>query len=208
VTHSLLETIQKIVRQELKQQRHADLAIVEERHPHTDDGDTDNYACSVKLRDTEIVLKQVPVATSRIGSAALPEVGDLVLVQYLRGDINAPVITGCFYNDEDRPPVSDEGQSVIHLPLGAEDADAVHIQMTSGDTREITITLGEGMSLTMKDDDPVVALDIADGKAQLSIARDGAVSLETKGDIDIKGGTVTVEAESELNLKGGTINLN
>ncbi len=116
MTLTLFESIQRIVQEELRQRAHggarrrAGAASVRRR---------DNYACTVVLRDSEIVLRHVPVATSRIGTVAIPAVGELVLVQFVGGDINAPVIVGRLYNDEDRPPENDDGQAVLHLPLGA-----------------------------------------------------------------------------------------
>src|SRR5438552_1540951 len=98
MTLTLFETIQHIIQEELRQIRTAELAVVQEQHPHASESDTDNYACSVRLRNSGIVLKQVPIATSRIGSVSIPSTGDLVLVQFIGGDINAPVITGSFYN--------------------------------------------------------------------------------------------------------------
>jgi uncharacterized protein involved in type VI secretion and phage assembly len=215
VSVSLFETIRRIVKEEIRQIRTAELAVVQEQHPHADDSDKDNYACTVALRDSGIVLKQVPVATSRIGLAGIPAVGDLVLVQFIEGDINAPVITGRLYNDEDRPPINTDGQLVLHLPLGAEDSDAVHVELTTGENREVIIKLGDGLSVKVKDDDPVVVLTVDGGKATLQIDRDGAVTLESQGNLKIKGGeisvegqTINVEAQSELNLKGGVVNIN
>jgi uncharacterized protein involved in type VI secretion and phage assembly len=208
MTLTLFETIQKIVQEELRQIRTAEIAVVQERHPHAEESDKDNYSCTVALRNSGIVLKQVPVATARIGAACLPEVGNMVLVQFIGGDINAPVITGCLYNDEDRPPVNQDGQSVAHLPLDAEESDAVHLELKSGETRGVIVKIGKGLALNLQDDDPVVELKVDDGKATLTIARDGTVSLETDGDISIKGGTIGIEAQNELNLKGGTVNIN
>jgi hypothetical protein len=94
MTLTLFETIQKIVQEELRQIRTAEIAVVQERHPHAEDSDKDNYACTVELRNSGIVLKQVPVATSRIGTTCLPEVGNTVLVQFIGGDITAPVKNG------------------------------------------------------------------------------------------------------------------
>ena len=133
---------------------------MESLHPHADESDTDNYALTVRLRDSDIVLKQVPVTTSRLGQAHSPGVGDLVLVQFIGGDINAPVITGSLYSDEDRPPVNDDGLAVIHLPQGAEDADAAHIELASKDARELAIRLGEGLTVNLRDDDPAVEIDV------------------------------------------------
>jgi phage baseplate assembly protein gpV len=208
LTLTLYETVQRIVQEELGRVRTAELAIVQEQHPHADDSDKDNYACTVRLRDSGIVLEQVPVATSRIGCASIPAVNELVLVQFVGGDINAPIITGRLYNDEDRPPVNDDGQAITHLPLGAEDGDAVHIELHSGETRELVFKLGGGMEVNVRDDDPVVELKVDGGKLTLQVDRDGAVVLESQGKVELKGNEISIEAQGQLNLKGGTVNIN
>ena len=216
MTLSLFETIQRIVQQELGRVRTAELAIVQEQHPHAGDSDKDNYACTVALRDSGIVLKQVPVATQRIGAVSIPAVGELVLVQFIGGDINAPVITGRLYNDEERPPVNDDNQAIVHLPLAAEDSDAVHLELHSGDTRQVLIKLGDGISVTIQDDDPVLIVEVDSGKVTVQIDRDGAVNVESQGDLSVKGNNVNIEAQGDLNLKAGgnaniqgaTVNLN
>lgn len=208
MTPSLFETIRRIVHQELGQIRTAELAVVKELHAHESESDNANYACSVELRNSGLALKQVPVATGQIGSVSIPAVGELVLVQFIGGDINAPVITGRLYNAEDRPPVNAAGQFVLHLPLGAGDSDAVHVQLQSGDARTLMLKLGGGLSVQLQDDDPAVAIEVDGGKAKLTIAKDGAVTVESQGDVSVKGNQITIEAQAQLNLKGATINLN
>jgi len=213
---NLYETIRRIVQEELCALRTAELAVVQEQHPHAGDDDKDNYACTVVLRNTGLVLAQVPVATQRIGQAAIPAVGDLVLVHFLGGDINAPVITGSLYNDQDRPPVNDDGQMVLHLPLGAADSDAVKLLVHSGDTRSIELALGSGLTVLLQDDDPAVRVEIDGGKATVQIDRDGAVSVKSQGDVTVeaqgnlvfKGTEINVEAQATLTLKGATVNIN
>jgi len=208
VTDSLFSTIRRIVQEELGRIRTCELAIVEEIHPHADESDKDNYACTVALRDSGIVLKQVPLATGRIGTVSIPSVGEMVLVQFMHGDINAPVITARLYNDEDRPPQNDENQLIMHLPLAADDADAVHLELHSGEERQLLFKLGDGLELSIKDDDPVVELKVDGGKAALTIARDGAVKVESQADIQIVGdANISIEAGGELNLKGSVANL-
>jgi phage baseplate assembly protein gpV len=207
--HTLFDTIRRLVQEEVRRLRTAELAVVQEQHAHADESDKDNYACTVALRDTGIVLKQVPVATPRIGTVSIPAVGELVLVQFIGGDINAPVIIGRLYNDEDRPPVNDDNQGILHLPLGAGDSDAVHAELHSGDSREIVLKLGDGLELNLKDDDPVVEIKVDGGKGVVAIARDGAITIESQGDINMTGGgSINIEASGELNLKGSVINLN
>lgn len=211
----LVATLRALVRDELARLRTAELAVVQELHPHASDSDGDNYACTVALRDSGLVLSRVPVATQRVGSVAIPEVGELVLVQFIGGELNAPVITGRLYNDEDRPPANDAGQAVVHLPLGAADSDAVHGELRSGGERSLTLRLGDALEIHLKDDDPVVEVAIDGGKATLQVERDGAVSVVTQGDltveggkIEVKGQEINVEASGPLTLKGATIDLN
>lgn len=207
MTLTLFESIQQLVREEVGRMRTAELATVQKQHAHSSSGDSDNYACTVVLRDSGIVLARVPVATERIGSASIPAVGELVLVQFLNGDINAPVIVGRLYNDADRPPPNDDGQSILHLPLGASDDQAVHVELHS-DTRKAIVKLGSALALTVQDDDPVVKVDVA-GQASLKVGKDGSVTIESQTDISIKGSSnVTLEAAGKLTLKGATVNIN
>lgn len=86
-TATLYETIQKIVQTELKRQQSAELATVQESHPHSSDGDSDNYACTVVMRNTGLVLSHVPVATAKVGHVSIPLPGELVLVQFIGGGL-------------------------------------------------------------------------------------------------------------------------
>jgi phage baseplate assembly protein gpV len=208
VSADLLQTIRRIVQQELAGARGSELAVVEDIHPHAGAADSDNYACSVRLRDSGLLLRSVPVATQRIGAVSIPAPGELVLVQFIGGELNAPVITGRLYNDQDRPPPSDAGQAVLHLPLGASDAEAVHVALLSGDSREISIRLGDGLRLVLRDDDPVLEVAVDGGKGTLQLDRDGALTVKSGGAIHISGSDVAVEASGTLTLKGATVNIN
>lgn len=208
-------TLRRIIREELRSLRLPELAVVQEVHPHAEAGDDDNYACTVRLRDTGLVLARVPLATSRKGVAAIPDPGDLVLVQFLGGEANAPVITGSFYNDEDRPPPNAEGEAVLRLPVDAGEGEGVEVRLASADTAAATLALGASLRIELKDDDPVVVIDVGGGAARLTIDSDGTVTLTSAkalaiegGEVSVKGTAIRIEADGELTLKGATINLN
>lgn len=202
----LYDSIRQIVREELRQQRFAELAVVQEQHPHADSGDSDNYSCTVVMRDNGILLKQVPVMVLRKGAACIPDVGDLVLVQFLNGDINAPVIVGSLYNDEDRPPANNSGQMVFKLPL---QGGGVELLVDSENATSVALKVGNAATLTLADDDPVVSIDIDGGKATLEISRDGSMTLSSSNAVEIKAGAdMTIEAAGQLNLKGSVVNIN
>jgi hypothetical protein len=202
---NLYDTLRRIAQQELARVRTTELAVVQQVHPC----DPDNYSCTVVLRDSDMVLKQVPLTTPRKGVAMVPDVGDLVLVQFIGGQINAPVITGTLYNDQDRPPQNAEKQAVIHLPADSDASSALRIELNTDPANAMVLNIGGALKLTLIDDDPVVTLDVADGSATLTIARDGTVKLESSNALNIKaGGDIQIEAGGQLNLKGSKINLN
>ncbi|WP_019600796.1 phage baseplate assembly protein V [Teredinibacter turnerae] len=206
---SLFDTIRCIVQEELMRARQAELAVVQEQHPHADDADTDNYACTVALRDSGIVLKQVPVATPHIGCAAIPEIGELVLVQFIGGDINAPVISGRLYNDEDRPPANAAQQMITHLPASASAEEALHLELNSGDTKSAVLNIGSAVKVLLADDDPAVTVNVGDGAAVITITPGGEITIESQSDMKfISAANLDLEASGDLNLKGATINLN
>ena len=206
--NALLQTIRQIVRQELRRVQGAAVAIVQEQH-------TAEYACTVMLRDTEIVLRQVPVATARMGMASIPAINDLVLLQFIGGDINQPVIVGSLYNDEDVPPDNADGQAICQLPLGASGA-GIEIIANGLDTPSLVLRIGGNLELTLQDDDPAVNIDVGSGSAALTIDSDGTVaikggngfSIEAGADLTLKGANVTLEGAGEVTVKGAVINLN
>src|SRR5207247_11099594 len=98
---TIVSTIQEIVRQELRSGRAVALGLVEAVFPHATGGDGDNYGCDVRLKNSGLVLRRVPVATGHVGTVAIPNVGDLVLVAFDKGDVNQPIVIGRLYNDRD-----------------------------------------------------------------------------------------------------------
>lgn len=201
-TATLYETIQRIVQEELKRQQTAELATVQESHPHSSDSDRDNYACTVVMRNTGLVLAQVPIATSKVGHVSIPLPGELVLVQFIGGDLNAPVITGSFYTDQARPPVNKEQQALWQLPADADKSKAVRLQLSGKAPCEIQMQVGSACSVQLIDDDPVMTVKVGDA-ATVQIDRDGAVTVTSQGAIKVEASTIEMKAQTDFNLEAG-----
>ena len=141
--------------------------------------------------------------------ASIPDVGDLVLVQFLHGDINAPIIVGSLYNDEDRPPVSSSGQAVMQLPKGGAEGDGIHIKAVSEDESALTINIGGTVLVNLKDDDPAVEISVGDGSGTVTIDSDGTINVASSTELSIKSDAdMNIEASGTLNLKGSIVNIN
>jgi phage baseplate assembly protein gpV len=211
--NDLYDTLQKLVRHELRMRRFAELGQVQAVYP----SDPGNYDADVVLHATDLVLRHVPVLTPRKGHASLPEVGDLVLVEFMGGDVNRPVILGTLYNGDDRPPENAENTWVLQLPSGPDaKTSGLRVELRPSDPIGFTVSLkGDRFELVVQDDDPVATLTVAG--TRLSIDGSGAVTLEGGADVTVKasgnltleaGGSAEIKAGSTLALKAAKIDLN
>ena len=198
---NLLATIQKIFRQELRQLRFAEVGKVTELFSHESESDKNNYECTVQLRDSGLILQNVAVATQRVGSVSIPNVNDLVLVAFLNGSINAPVIVGRLYNDEDRPPVAKSHEFIYISPDAAE-----------SDIRRMFFEFPNGNKILLDDDKFVIEA----GSTKITVNNGGDVSMEVSGNMSIKAdsdiamdaqGNIDLKAQGDVNVSGVNVNI-
>jgi phage baseplate assembly protein gpV len=187
---SIIETIRKVAESEVRKLHIAELGVVTSVFPHSSDSDKENYECNVRLKDKDVELRKVPVATPHIGLADIPHVGDLVLLSFVNGDINSPIITGRLYNDEDRPPTS-KMEEIVYKPSYSKDNKLrrVYMHFPSGD-----------VTMTIYDDK--VKLHV--GKSDITIDPDGvlvetAKDIKMKADGDLSFKSMNIKLESDLN---------
>ena len=116
MSSNIVEVIRNIAQMEIKKIHTTELGIVTSVFPHASDSDKDNYECNIRLKDKGVELRKVPVATQQIGFVNILHTGDLVLVSFIGGNINSPIIVGRLYNEIDRPPTSEQEEIVYKPP--------------------------------------------------------------------------------------------
>jgi len=187
--HDLYGIIQAIVKEALSSLHITELGEVTEVFSHESDNDMNNYQVSVRLRDSGIILPRVSVATQRIGSVSIPNLGDLVIVQFIGGDLHHPVITGRVYNDVDRPPTAKPGE----WHYGTRDSEQSGI-------RRFSAVFPNNNSITIDDDAATVVM----GDATITLKNDGTLALEGTGDIRLKSdANITIQAGGDLMMQAG-----
>jgi hypothetical protein len=223
---SIVETIKEIVRAELRAVRVAELGVVDAVSPHADANDDDNYSCDVRLKNTGLLLKRVPVATSHIGSVAIPNVGDLVLLTFAKGDINQPILLSRLFTDDDRPPLNHPKELIMHLPLHASDERAIRTAVRNIDAqdppREVVINMDPKITVRMTDhtvratagscemtlnhpDGGSGTVTVLAGGTRITMNQDGDVTVQAMGNLRLQAdGAVELEAGTTLTLKAGT----
>ena len=194
----LIATLRAIVRDELQRSRAPELGTVSQVYARTGNDSKDNHQVNVKLRSSGLELQRVPVLVGRLGLSALPNQDDLVLVEFVDGDLNAPVVVGCLYDDQAHPPVA-QLHDVVYQPPDDQDSSV----------RRLHIELQSGSTITLDDDKLVLKL----GDTTLTVNRDGDVVIDAKGNIQLKSqgdieldasGDVKISAQSQLSLTGMT----
>jgi len=231
---TIVSTIQEIVRQEMRRVRVAEMGLVEAVFPHKSGGDNDNYACDLRLKNNGLLLKRVPVMTGHIGTAAIPNVGDLVLVVFDKGDVNQPIIIGRLYNERDRPPVNDTDEVIFRLPLAAADDKtikaAIRNHQSQSPPREmifemppkITVRVTDGtvratagkteMKLDQSNGSSGGTVTVIAGRTKIVMNQDGDITVEAAGamtlkatrDLSIEGQNVSIKSQLKTEIEAGT----
>lgn len=208
----IVALLRELIRAELARHAPSHLGVVEAVADHGSDADSENYGCDVRLRGRDLLLTGVPIATDHLGAVAPPAKGDLVLIHFVGGDPDQPVIAGRYYSDALRPPKYGQGEIITFLPVDAGESDRVELAIKGGKSgsRSWSLKLPSDLTITVTDKkvEAVVgsltlAIDADAGEA--SITTSGAtVTIADGGDITLKGnGNLTIEAQGNLEIKAG-----
>lgn len=147
----------------------------------------------VTLIDEELELPfadiMVRLANKDYGIVSVPSVGEEVIVGFLDGKINDPIILGSVFNSKAKPsikidPTSNEIISVV-FPMGLD------INMNSKENNQVmTITTKKGHVITVDDgSNEMVEIKAKSGQTNLKL--------------DFKGGEILINAEKKLTLSAG-----
>jgi hypothetical protein len=227
MSQRMVHAIRAIAREEVEHRWAPALGIV--TSVHGSDGFAD-HSCTVRLRESDLVLPRVPIATGNIGTVALPREGDLVVVGFLGGDLHGPVVLGRLYNEQVAPPEHGPGQVVVALP-GDETADDKRLVLTvdtPGDgSRRIGLVLDGRVRVAVTVDDEHIALEAqdasltlrqtssSDGRAELTVGgssvvidQGGDVDITASGTLRLQATSVEISGDATVKLAGQTIDLN
>ena len=202
---SIVETMRVIAQRELHKVHLPTLGVVTSIFPHSNASDKDNYECNVRLKNTELELRKVPIASQCIGLAGVPRVGDLVLIVFINGDINAPILVGRLYNDEDRPPLN-SAEEIVYVPPYETNSKVrrIYLEFPGGmifrvTDDEVDIKAGDTKVIITRNGDVVI-----ESKANVNVIADGDATLKSKGKMTILGKNIEIKSDKDLNLKSGS----
>jgi uncharacterized protein involved in type VI secretion and phage assembly len=220
MTIELYESISRIARHEAERFALAAVGKVTATFPASAGSTPADHAVTVQLRDSGLILPRVPIAVGLMGFAALPALDDLVLLVFMHGDYNAPVVVGRLYNAGQDPPEHGTDNIVLRLPSPA--GDKLNLEV-AGQTPTINLTMGRDVTIAV-DDQQIqlqagqVALTVTSaggGRAEISaggskivLKQDGDVAIESATKLSLKAPEIEIAGQAKVKVSGAQVEIN
>jgi hypothetical protein len=117
----------KSQREQVKEDR---IGKVLQVYEHTEAGDNSNFEADISVDAGTRLERIAPSSKSAGGKIEVPKVGDSVLVGFLAGESETPVIKGYVDTTSDRPPVGKAGMSREEFESGNSPAGSGNLYVT------------------------------------------------------------------------------
>lgn len=183
--------------------RNATLGHVVKVYEHTDPNDNSNHEASVIIRDGEKEPRRIPILSNHTGEAIVPQQGDFVLIEFLEGKTDTPVITDVIQNDENRAPLARAGH--WRHEFGPDRDQSLYIEAEPADHSDGN---PEIIRIARKPDglsDPSTSIELDDSGSTPVVRVQGEcdVELDITGDSNLTiGGNVDLTVDGTVNLTG------
>jgi uncharacterized protein involved in type VI secretion and phage assembly len=180
----------------------------------------DEGQCRVKVRypwhdqpsESYWARLAMPMAGQERGWVLIPEVGDEVVVAFEREDMRFPYVLGAVWNGKAKPPLAnDDGKNDKRILKSRKK----HYLLFDDGTRGVVeLTHEKGRKVTLDDDG--FAVQDEKGNVVKVDSNSGAMTIEAKGQLNIKAASITIEATGTLEVKanatltirGSLVNIN
>jgi uncharacterized protein involved in type VI secretion and phage assembly len=214
---NLVGMIRAIVADELSRRAAPQLGVVTSVHARDSDSSDNNHQVNVRVPAAGVEFQRVPVAVDRAGRSCLPRIGDLVVVVFVDGDVQGPVVVGTVYDSSTRPPVAKPAENVYESPDDEESGiRRFAAKLPSGieivfDDSMLSVTMGSTQIVVEADGDVTVKsagkLTI-EAQADVSIEAQGNIAIKAQGSLDLAAGTAaTLEGQAGATVKSPAIKL-
>lgn len=225
MSSALFDSVARIARHESRAQVGAAAGKVVDVFPAG--GGQADHAVSVELRDTRVLLPHVPIAVGVLGFAAIPAVGELVVVCFLGADIHAPVVVGRLYHPDQDPPDHAQGEIVLALPSPTPAGQSPKLELRiDGAAPSLRLALAGDVTLEVVEDTARLSVganaemqvtvdgrgggrtEIAAGSAKITIKKDGDITISTTGNLKLEGAEVEISGTSKVKVSGPQVEIN
>lgn len=164
-----------------------------------DVSDTKSTSCYLR------VMQQT--AGVNAGMQFIPRIGDEVLIDFINGDIDQPIVIGSVYNGNTKPPYAqkDATQSTIKTGLAEDTAHEICFDDKKGEEK-LSLTSGKDLLVTVANN----ATTLVNAEDALTIKKTQKTTIEdsqtisVKNNYSLKADKITLEGDSQIELKVGS----
>jgi len=189
-----------------------------------------------KGNESDWCYVMAPLAGKEHGIEFMPDVGDMVVLGYIGGDRQRPLVLGCLWNSDIKMPYPvQDGKNInfaVKTPIGievlmtGEKKDEAKLTVKTPaetvldiDDKEKTITISDkdkknSLVMKLKDGeitikaDKKITLTAANGGAELVLDGSGnTLKAASKKDASLEGANVNLKAQTKLAASGGQVEL-
>lgn len=215
----IFDSIARIARHEASVRPIA--AIGEVTSVYAADATPKDHAVTVKLRESGLTIPHVPIAVGVLGFAAIPAVGDIVVILFVEGDYHSPVVVGRLYRNDFEPPKHAAGQVVLRLPAG-EDEPQLECEI-AGDPALLKLTLPDDVLVQIENGKIFLQsgevsatleaggggrIELKAGGTAMTLKKDGDVTIKAGGNLKIEATEIDLSGTAKVKIKGGTVEVN
>jgi uncharacterized protein involved in type VI secretion and phage assembly len=157
------------------------------------------FAWHDKPRESYWARLAMPMAGPDRGLVLIPEVGDEVLVAFEREDLRFPYVLGALWNGKEKPPfANDDGKNDKRIFKSRKKH-----QLLFDDGAKGVVELAHEKGRKIVFDDNGFAVQDENGNLVKVDSNSGAMTIEAKGQLNIKAVSITLEATGTLEIKAG-----
>jgi len=141
----------------------------------------------------------MPMAGKERGFVTIPEVGDEVLVAFEREDLRFPYVLGSLFNGKEKAAINNADGKNDKREWRSRKKHYLRFD----DGTQGSVELAHEKKLKITFDDNGFAIQDENGNVVKVDSNSGAMTIEAKGQLTIKGATVSIQATGTLELKAG-----
>ncbi len=150
----------------------------------------------------------IPFAGKEMGVYFIPDVGDEVIVAFLGGQLEKPVIVGGVWSKSVKPPMAnEEGKNLTKMIKTKSGHELTFFD--EDDKGKITVKSSKGYVMEMDDEKEKLTLKDPKGKNKMEMSsKDGKITVEAEKKIELKSGGSSIIIDgtgNKITIKSNTV---